>query len=245
MRKLIIDGDIIVYRFACSTEQKFEWDTENPTYVGDVEAAVRLAQGWLDFTLDKLEADDYVFCFSDRTARYFRHDLLPDYKIHRTHGRPPVHRHEVTAKLKESFNFKEFKNLEGDDVMGILATAPGRDERIMVSLDKDMKTIPGLHYNYHKDDGIHEVSPEQADYNHLFQTLTGDTCDGFKGCPGIGPKKAAKILVEPTWASVVAAYEKKGLTEADALVQARMARILRHGDYNTRTHTVKLWKPNA
>jgi DNA polymerase-1 len=42
---------------------------------------------------------------------------------------------------------------------------------------------------------------------------------------------------------VVAAFESKGLTEEDALVQARVARICRASDYDFKTKEVKLWNP--
>ena len=45
------------------------------------------------------------------------------------------------------------------------------------------------------------------------------------------------------WAVVLAAYEKAGLTEADALAQARVARILRASDYDFKQKKVKLWNP--
>lgn len=100
-----------------------------------------------------------------------------------------------------------------------------------------------------------EINLGEADFNHLFQTLTGDVCDGFKGCPGIGPKKAGNILGVATdsdghffrdvaWDAVVATYEKKGLTEADALVQAQVARICRAEDWDADKREVKLWSPN-
>ena len=83
-----------------------------------------------------------------------------------------------------------------------------------------------------------------ADRFHLYQTLVGDQTDNYKGCPGVGPVKAETALgANPTWASVVGCYEKAGLTEEDALVQARVARILRHGEYNKMTCEVKLWTP--
>ena len=115
----------------------------------------------------------------------------------------------------------------------------------MVTIDKDLKTIPGLHFDPgNPDDGIYEVTQEQADYNHLFQSLTGDLVDGYKGCPGVGPVKAARILEkDPCWASVVAAYNEKGISEEDALVQARVARILRWGEYNMEKKETRLWNP--
>jgi hypothetical protein len=44
-----------------------------------------------------------------------------------------------------------------------------------------------------------------------------------------------------TWDTVVEAYEKAGLTEDDALVTARLARILRAEDYDG--VNIKLWEP--
>tara|TARA_R100000700_G_C3130555_1_gene115965 strand:- start:592 stop:885 length:294 start_codon:yes stop_codon:yes gene_type:complete len=87
------------------------------------------------------------------------------------------------------------------------------------------------------------VTETLANYMHLYQTLVGDATDNYKGCPGVGPKKATEILEEPTWDSVVKAFEKAGLTEEDALVQARVARILRADDYNFHKEEVILWQP--
>jgi DNA polymerase-1 len=81
--------------------------------------------------------------------------------------------------------------------------------------------------------------------------------DGYAGCPGIGPVKAEQLLnVRETmpagtdphpqlrrWAAVVEAFKKAKLTEADALLQARLARILRCTEWDFDNSTVKLWEP--
>ena len=78
---------------------------------------------------------------------------------------------------------------------------------------------------------------------HLYQTLVGDSTDNYKGCPGIGPKKASAMLdIDPSWDTVAGAFQKAGLTEAEALVQAQVAKILRHEDYNFDLEEVILWK---
>jgi DNA polymerase-1 len=46
------------------------------------------------------------------------------------------------------------------------------------------------------------------------------------------------------WERVVSAYEKAGLSEAEAITQARVARILRASDYDFVNKSVKLWSPN-
>jgi DNA polymerase-1 len=84
----------------------------------------------------------------------------------------------------------------------------------------------------------------------MTQTLMGDNADGYKGCKGIGEKKAMDLLKDATtldemWEIVEKTYMKQGQMPLDALVNARVARILRHGDYNFKTNKVKLWTPTS
>lgn len=77
------------------------------------------------------------------------------------------------------------------------------------------------------------------------QTMIGDTADNYKGCPGIGIKTAEKLFNKygATWDTVVKSFKNAGCTEEDALVQARVARILRDEDF--KDGKVKLWTPNT
>jgi DNA polymerase-1 len=80
----------------------------------------------------------------------------------------------------------------------------------------------------------------------MLQTLTGDTVDGYAGCPTIGPKTAEKILKDCTttaqlWEATLAAFKKQKLSEEVALVQAQVARICRASDFDTTTRTVIPW----
>ena len=116
---------------------------------------------------------------------------------------------------------------------------------MIVSIDKDLKQIPGLLSSDGKT--IQEVNKAQADYWFLIQTLAGDLTDGYSGCPGIGVKTAEKLLdikvpLVDNWARVVKAYKKKDYLDGEILQQARVARILRHGEYDHITGAVKLWK---
>jgi DNA polymerase-1 len=130
--------------------------------------------------------------------------------------------------------------------MGIISTANKGVYRIC-SIDKDMQQIPGAHYNWNTGKKF-VVTKEDADWSFYMQILTGDPGDGYTGIPGIGKVKAAKILLarpENLWGAIVDAYAASGLTEADALQQARVARILRHGEYNFVTEEIKLWTPSS
>jgi len=139
-----------------------------------------------------------------------------------------------------------WKNLEADDVMGIMATEPTDEKRIIVSIDKDMRTIPCKL----SQDGmtVDDVPLKLANYWHMIQTLTGDKTDNYDGIDGVGIKTAEKLIMKYTnvshkdlWDIVQGIYKDKGYTEAEALQQARVAHICRHGDYNKKTGEVKLW----
>jgi DNA polymerase-1 len=177
---------------------------------------------------------------------------MPTYKQTRKKLRRPVVYKPMREHIAKAYETFLRPTLEGDDVLGILQTR-GTEETVIVSIDKDMKTIPGLHFNYGREGAtVVEVSEQEANYNHYQQTLTGDTTDNYPGCPGCGPVGAQKILdacwsgtafhTDP-WPSIVKAYEKKGLGEEVALMNARVARILRAEDYNFKTKEVILWNP--
>jgi DNA polymerase-1 len=264
-RTLLIDGDVLAYQKAASVERAINWNADEDdtgendvwTVSADLERARYAVDCWIAARIDELDADQIAIALSDDAN--FRKELLPSYKSNRKASRKPVIVRQVREYLVTQYGARIKPGLEGDDVLGILATNPKLypGEKIIVSIDKDMKTIPGLLVNTGSDEGIVKISEEQADYWHLFQTLTGDQIDGYVGCPGVGPKKAAGLLdlgdvsqyadrihrLRALWEAIVAAYGKCGLTEQDALVQARVARILRHGDYDYKARRPILWTP--
>lgn len=259
-RTILLDGDVVAYKFAISAERATDWGDGLWTLHAEAGPAVGKMQSFVELLQEALEADKVIVALSDREN--FRKLILPTYKHNRKDVRKPMILGELREKLADVGPIVQRPTLEGDDVLGILATSPaafkamgGVGEGIIASVDKDMKTIPGLHYNTGKpDEGVFSITLEQADYWHLFQTLTGDSTDGYAGCPGIGEKRAEAILFgdhppfgtpAEAWAAVVETYKKAKLTEDDALVQARVARILRASDYNFKTKEPILWSPKA
>lgn len=238
-RTLLIDGDIVAYRYSSTVEQEVDWGDDVWSLWSDAKEAKQLILQYLDHLVEATAADDFVFTFSDKDN--FRKAIYPDYKSNRKGKRKPTCYKGVKTWLESEYESIEMPGLEGDDVMGILATSGKYEETVIVSEDKDMKTIPGLLWRAAE---MEDISEEYADYYHLYQTLVGDPTDGYKGCKGVGDKRATDILTkDPTWEAVVKAYEKAGQTEEEALVQARLARILRASDYNTNTKEPILWTP--
>jgi DNA polymerase-1 len=238
-RTLLIDGDIVAYRYSSTVEQEVDWGDDVWSLWADAKEAKKLILQYLDHLVEVTAADDFIFTFSDKDN--FRKTIYPDYKHNRKGKRKPTCYKGIKTWLEAEYASIDMPTLEGDDVMGILATSGKYEETVIVSEDKDMKTIPGLLWRAAE---MEDISEEYADYYHLYQTLVGDATDGYKGCKGIGDKRATDILSkDPTWEAVVKAYEKAGQTEEEALVQARLARILRASDYNTKTQEPILWTP--
>jgi 5'-3' exonuclease len=238
---LLIDGDQFVFTAAVAVERETRWDEDNHVLYSSPELAFANLEGMLGRIFDRFETDDHALTFS--SPLNFRYEVDPTYKANRKGSRKPLCYSVVREMCDAHYNTLTMDGLEADDIMGILATKPGGATRIIVSQDKDMKTIPATVWN--GKDLLH-VSEAEADYNHLYQTLIGDSVDGFKGCPGVGPVKAEKILTmgkEAPWAAVAAAYKKAGLDEEEALQQARLARILRWSDWNSDTKEPILWTP--
>jgi DNA polymerase-1 len=258
-RVLLIDADILVYQVATAAEVPVKWEDDLWTLHSYEEPAKEKLDFRIAEVMKALFADEVILCLTTLT-RNFRKDVYSLYKSNRKEVRKPLVWKPLREHLHANYNVFERDHLEADDCLGILATRglnADKEERIVLSLDKDLKTIPGKHYNWNKPDlGVVEVSREEADYFHMMQTLMGDTTDGYPGCQGIGPKKAEAILREALdpkiitphdqrlmWEAVVAAFKKAELTEDFALQMARVARILRVEDYDFQNKCPILWTP--
>jgi 5'-3' exonuclease len=256
----LIDADILAYQAAVVSEQAYNWGDGLWTLHAFESDALAAFESMLHNILEKVGAKEFYLFFSDKEN--WRKDVLPTYKSNRSGVRKPMLLSFLRAVAEEQYRCISMPGLEGDDVLGIWMTQPSKlepvRELILCSIDKDFKTIPGKHYNFKKDE-FFEISEHEADKWHMIQTLTGDTTDGYAGCPGCGPKGAEKViqkaldegtpwanrkqLNEIYWKHVVAAYDKAGFGEEEALVQARVARILRHEDYDYINKKVILWTP--
>lgn len=237
---LLLDGDLILYRNTIACEREIQWDEQNWVLFLNAENAWENIQSAIAHIQKELESDRVILTFSQ--GRSFRYNLLPTYKDNRKATRKPLGYAHIVDRAKNSYPWRSFEGLEADDVMGILATKPSGSQNIIVSDDKDMKTIPGQLFRQGE---LLTVTQEQADYWHLYQTLIGDPTDGFTGLPGCGPKTAEKLLVGSAspWGDIVKAFEAKGLTEADAVTQARLARILRASDWDAEKKEINYWTP--
>lgn len=249
---LLIDLDSLIYGAALGCQKVTKWRHDCYTYTASLSEAVAgigVALASLEEEVEKHHhVDEYVCFLSDpELRRNWRLNVLPEYKSHRSSGIRPLLYTPLRQWAERELGAEWVAGFEGDDLLG-LASGPGR---IIASIDKDMRTIPGLHFNPDRpDDGVVEVTPEQAWRFHLLQTLMGDRVDGYPGCPGVGAVKARRLLDKAAtpaeaWDLVVAAYCKAlGDVEGPkaALANARVARILQPGDVDDKMEVI-LWNP--
>jgi DNA polymerase-1 len=94
---------------------------------------------------------------------------------------------------------------------------------------------------------VTEITKEEGDLWHFIQTMSGDQTDGYAGVPTIGTKRAAAILEKEgcTWKSVLDTFISKGMTEADALQNARLAKILQFENFDHDANIPILWTPTT
>lgn len=237
---LIIDGDILFYKAACVAQGDVDFGDVKAAWA-DEDEAIRSFDQQLDAIVGRRNFEKILIAKSDDKVN-FRKELYPDYKANRKSLKKPQLLGFIKEYAADKYEVLERPRIEADDIVGIIGSDPSA-KVLMQSGDKDLMQIPGFHL---VDGKIVEVTDDEGELWFLTQTLTGDTIDNYKGCPGIGPKKAEKILdcePEERWSRIVEAYESKGLSEEDALLQARLARILRWGDYRMKDSKVKLWTP--
>lgn len=153
----------------------------------------------------------YLTASGDETA--FRPMVYPEYKQNRKAPKP-THYNALREFMVEEWGAEIVSGIEADDALGIAQTehsifprfgecaaaiegayldGDSTFDSIICTIDKDLNMIPGMHYNFVKNNLLY-VSREEAIYNFYKQVLMGDSVDNIKGIEGIGEKKACKIL---------------------------------------------------
>ena len=236
MTTLLVDGDIVAYKAATIAETPIDWGNGLWTLHAHEKDVIGSVEEFMCLIIEESGCKDVITCLSGDNL--YRKEVAPYYKENRKGKRKPMLLNFAKKYLSDKYNGKVEDRLEADDLLGILGSSD--DKYVIWSADKDLLTVPANHLVHGK---VVNVAQEQADYNFFYQTLVGDATDNYKGCPTIGDKKANKLLQEngSTWETVVDAYSKQKLSEEVAIENARLARILRDGEYDFKTKEVKLW----
>ena len=237
---LLIDSDFLAYKAAQACEIGIDFGEDVIIAQSQFSEVLRVFHNELNKVTKAMMDDDFILYFS--STENFRKKIYPDYKGHRMKRKPLGYKRLVNY-CRENHNFKLIKGLEADDTIGIEATRHADPSNIIVSPDKDMRQIPSVLWNL--TDDVTEITEEEGDRWHLVQSLSGDPTDGYSGCPGIGVKRATELLDknENQWEAVCKAYRDRGLSDDDALLNARLAKILRNENYDHDRNQPILWNP--
>ncbi len=195
--------------------------------------------------LHKADGPTHMAVILDKSSKTFRNDLYDKYKAQRP---PPpedlVPQFPMIRDATRAFSLPciETEGLEADDIIACYAKAALAQgwAVTVVSSDKDLMQLiqPGLDlYDTMNNRRINApeviekfgVGPENLGD---VLALMGDTVDNVPGVPGVGPKTAAKLIVEhgDLEAVLAAAPEMKAGKLRDNLIEhadmARLSRVL-------------------
>ena len=200
--KVLVDGDIVAYRAAFSTQDMFPQDAESKVD--------ELMDYILGDTLMFPDPNEYeVFLTGSGNFRYDIAKSFP-YKGNRSGVEKPIHLSVTRERLISKWGAVVSEGEEADDLIAIAATYYGPDT-VVASIDKDMLQIPCRHFNFAT--GVWTTVTEFEGLRSFYkQILTGDRADNIIGLYRVGPVKAEKMLQgcndeKSLWETVLKAYD--------------------------------------
>jgi DNA polymerase I len=202
---VLVDGSSYLYRafHAMPDLRAVPGDPASPA-TGAIRGMINMMQA-----LAREQPADYVACVFDASGPTFRDQLYPDYKAHRSPMPDDLRAqigpiHEVVRLL--GWHVLDVPGVEADDVIATLArTAAAQGVKVIVSSgDKDLSQLVDEHVTIidtmnGKRRDVAGVTAEFGVPPSLmvdFQTLVGDPVDNVPGVHKVGPKTAAKWLLE-------------------------------------------------
>ena len=202
---VLVDGSSYLYRafHAMPDLRAVPGDPSSPP-TGAIRGMINMMQA-----LQKEHPGDYTACVFDASGPTFRDALYPDYKAHRSPMPDDLRAqiapiHEVVRLL--GWTVLDIPGVEADDVIGTLArTAAAQGVRVIVSSgDKDLSQLVDPHVTIidTMSGKVRDVAGVTAEFGVPpalmvdYQTLVGDPVDNVPGVHKVGPKTAAKWLLE-------------------------------------------------
>lgn len=199
---VLIDGDVLAY-MACKQRSAPEGSFEEDAEYSPEEDYEYFEKSWGNFVslvndiCDIHWSTEYLMAV--KSAFNFRNLLYSDYKMNRHKDASKVNKFVPMIRkraVEEGMAIEAF-NCEADDFLRIWSEQAKAVEEgcVIVSIDKDLYCIPGLHYNPKKNESK-TVSAFEAKRHFYEQLLKGDNVDNIPGIPNVGPKKAEKFLAD-------------------------------------------------
>jgi DNA polymerase I len=166
---MLVDGDLLAYKITSAIEQPIDWGNDIWTLHSDLKVAKANWEADIKYYQQYTHSKNVIICFSDKEN--YRKKLDSTYKSYRKKIRKPIAYAPLRDWIKKNYQWVSFPNLEGDDVLGLLATGVHKTNNVIISGDKDMRTIPTWHC-FIGDDSIEYVDQQKADYNFLHSGIS-------------------------------------------------------------------------
>ena len=194
---LLIDADSLIFA-SCYRSKKESKNILDKFYSNIDDAIVKFDEQYMKIVNDLEEhfEIDEIITFNGCKGN-FRKQITKKYKANRKKQDLPPLLHEMHDYVKKNYNSIYGFGIETDDLVAKywyeISNTIGREEVMIVSIDKDYKQFPCLMYDYHyKHRQIIDISEEQALYNFYEQMIVGDTADNVNYFKGKGKAFAKK-----------------------------------------------------
>jgi len=196
---LLIDADSLV--FASCYKTKKEGEVLEDIYHRNIEDAIdKFDEQYMKIVndLDDIYNVTKVVTFNGSKGN-FRKKITPTYKANRKGQELPPLLFEMHQYVKDSYDSIYGYGIETDDLVATywqdLTDEKGRENVMIVSIDKDYRQFPALIYNYHYNHReVLDITPEQSLYNFYEQCITGDSADNVNYFKGKGKKFSEKYF---------------------------------------------------
>ena len=170
--KGLVDVDSFVYRVGFACDKKGE----------NLAVTMRTLDSAIKTAVSNAGCNRKILCITNgKTFRDKVATILP-YKGNRN----SEHRPRWYSQMRMHLNNQELGQCvqvpdhEADDALAMFSV----DGTVMITIDKDLDTVPGLHYNWVREE-LYDVLPGQARYNFWEQMIKGDNTDNIQGLRGM------------------------------------------------------------
>lgn len=191
---LLVDADSLIFASCYSNDKQAQFYED----IGD--AINKFDQQFMKIVNDLEERFEIekVITFNGSKGN-FRKKITPIYKANRKKQDLPPLLHDMHNYVKKQYNSVYGYGIETDDLVSAywfsLSKDLGRENVMIVSIDKDYKQFPALIYNYHYNHReIIDITPDEAMFNFYSQMIEGDTADNVNYFKGKGKKFAENYL---------------------------------------------------
>ena len=192
---LLVDADSLVFASCFRTKNNPE---EDKFYTDIKDSIEKFDQQFMKIVndLENIYEIEKVITFNGCKGN-FRKQITKNYKANRKKQELPPLLHPMHQYVKDTYESNYGFGIETDDVIArywfTLTQEFGRNNVMIVSIDKDYKQFPCLMYNYHhKHKVILDISEQEALYNFYEQMVIGDSADNVNYFKGKGKKFAEK-----------------------------------------------------